>query len=555
MCSRSRGVGRFLLCLGGFLYVVLAFPVLLPAGTVDPGLGTGIGTSVADAFGDGSNVAISTSVTSVAYEDPRRVSRDGITYFEVIGSIRGIGWGGIHQEIGQLPPAPPVNAFSHYDYAIPFVLRWPADFDGTLVYYGHGFATLDDTLFFDSVLGPDNGGRRYESEATYVSDVALAAGRRHGFFAPNLGGIGRDGEFTALAVEGPFSGEPLVTSIDVPVVRDMVLAAERLLERMAGRAVDRILGTGHSGGALVMQFIGGGVTTALFGPPLAVFTGGNFTQAYDPASGTIFDGFVPLAGSDVRVNARYPATAPMILVGGTADYAAVDMVSYAGRLLNNGVPLDAMVRIYHLANMPHAFAEIVESAPNQVRFIEDLLGIHIGREGDRMAPVVAAALDGLLAWVMNGVAPPPSRIAGLPADTDGDGIPDAIRFPQQGGGTTSLFPYVEDPAIDVTFAQQFELSAAAGGLVDRYARVLAEHQHVQGSLVLPYQSCRLGGYELGATATLVPFQDLRERWPGFGDYNSCLKQAVAELGESGLYDRKTAARVIVTEYIRGLFDL
>ena len=52
----------------------------------------------------------------------------------------------------------------------------------------------------------------------------------------------------------------------------------------------------------------------------------------------------------------------MILIGGNSDYAAVDEVNYAGRLQRAGVNLNASLRIYQIRNLPHNFAEIVESS-------------------------------------------------------------------------------------------------------------------------------------------------------------------------------------------------
>ncbi|HZI30519.1 MAG TPA: hypothetical protein VFD64_20305, partial [Gemmatimonadaceae bacterium] len=43
------------------------------AETLDSTIGQGIGTAVADAFGDGSSVSIATSVTEVRFDGPRVV--------------------------------------------------------------------------------------------------------------------------------------------------------------------------------------------------------------------------------------------------------------------------------------------------------------------------------------------------------------------------------------------------------------------------------------------------------------------------------------------------
>ncbi len=57
--------------------VFMCFVVGAPAfaDTVNTTIGQGIATHVADVFGDGSNVAIDTWITSVTYADPKLVHR------------------------------------------------------------------------------------------------------------------------------------------------------------------------------------------------------------------------------------------------------------------------------------------------------------------------------------------------------------------------------------------------------------------------------------------------------------------------------------------------
>src|SRR5262245_56162740 len=110
------------------------------ADTVNTTIGLGIGTHVADVFGDGSNIAIDTSIMSVSYGAPTLVHRNGLTYFEVLGSVQGRGWGGGADTLGG--PGPTFDAESHYDYTVPFVLRWRCNFRGTLLYYAHGYQNL-----------------------------------------------------------------------------------------------------------------------------------------------------------------------------------------------------------------------------------------------------------------------------------------------------------------------------------------------------------------------------------------------------------------------------
>jgi hypothetical protein len=512
---------------------------------VDTQIGNGIGTVVADAFGDGSNVAINTSITGVSYAPPRMVGRDGRVYFETLGNVQGVGWGGRLDSLSG--PGPSEEAFAHYTYDVPFVLRWPHDFDGTLVTYAHGYANLGLSLFAEAFLGEGNEARRYaELEGLYVSDAALDARRGHAVFAANLGGLKRDGSFSITGLEGPFTGQPLNASLDVPITRDLTLLAKRLVKRLAAQPVTRTIGTGHSGGALILQYVTSNVTTPLDGPRAGtrVFTGGNFVSAYDPASGVVFDGVIPIAGGSVLPHLAFPATARMILLAGSADYAGVSLVDYAGRLRRAGVDLARTVRVYQVGNLPHNFPEIVESTPNMNQFLADMIGQASYADGDRVAPVVAAAIDNLREWLAREVAPPPSRINGRALDLSGDGIADAIEF-AQAGGATQWTPFVEDPAIDVFLGEQFELSAAAGfpGTVRRYAEVLAALQH-EGSLQLPYTTCRLGGYEIGINARLLPFDEANQRWRNSGAYRACLNHAVERLAADGVYDKASARRVL-----------
>jgi len=525
------------------------------ADTIDTEIGAGIGTSVDDVFGPGSGVAIRTSITSVTYATPRPVHRNGLAYLETTGSVKGVGWGGRKDALDG--PGPSFNADSHYAYDVPFVLRWPRNFDGTLVYYQHGYPNLGLSLFAEAFLGEDNEARRFdEVESRSVAEGVLAAHRGHALFAPNLGGLRRDGGFSVIALEGPFKDQPLNASIDVPITRDLAQLAKRLTERLAGRAVARAIGTGHSGGALIMQFIAGGASNPLDAPPARVLTGGNFVTPYVPASGVVFDGVIPIAGgAPPLLHPVFPASAPMLLLAGNADYAGVDSVIYANRLLRAGVNINQILRVYQIGSLPHNFAEIVESTPNGNRLATERLGFTPHPDSDRMAPVVAAAIDNLRRWIAEGVPPPPSRLNGAAFDTDGNGLADVIEFTPAAGGATRLFPFAEDAAIDRILAEQFELSAAGGfpGNTRRYAEVLAALDHVPGSILLPYVRCRVGGFNLSIDAELVPFGDLAAHWASFDAYRTCLGDAMNALAAEGLYDKRLGERSVVTEKIRGLF--
>jgi hypothetical protein len=163
--------------------------------TVDTEIGDGIGTSVPDVFGDGSNATVNTSISSVTYEEPVLVKRDGVRYYEVLGTVEEVGWGGEFQDLEAPGPAEPFAAFAHYSYSMPFVLRWAVGWDGTLVHYQHGYSALDLSVLFDEFLGNDNEARRFDiAEGGYVSDVVVDKKRKHAFFAINLSGLDRNGE-------------------------------------------------------------------------------------------------------------------------------------------------------------------------------------------------------------------------------------------------------------------------------------------------------------------------------------------------------------------------
>jgi hypothetical protein len=134
---------------------------------------------------------------------------------ETTGSVRGIGWGGRKDPLEG--PGPSVSAHAHYAYDVPFVLRWPRNFDGTLVYYQHGYPGLGLSLLAESYLGEGNEARRFdEVESRYVSDGALAARRGHALFAPNLEGCGAT-RFSVIALG--LSGRAAERPARVPITR------------------------------------------------------------------------------------------------------------------------------------------------------------------------------------------------------------------------------------------------------------------------------------------------------------------------------------------------
>ena len=500
------------------------------AQTTDTMLGQGIGTFVTDAFGNGSNIQINTSVAAVTYANPTLVHRASLNYFEVTGSIRGTGWGGEWADL--TGPAPVLTANAHYSYDIPFVLRWAQNWDGTLVYYSHGRYNLGFLTLADGFLGAANEGRHMEGEGRFISDAVLMPSRGYAFFAPNLNGLKRDGGFSVIALEGPFAGKPLMATIDAPIARDITQVAERLLAKLTGRPVARTIGTGHSAGALVMQFLNGGASTNL-DDGRRLFTGGNFIRPYDPMSGLIFDGVIPIAGSSFRLHPQFPMAAPMMMVSGQADYSGVDIVHHASRLGRAGVAISSKLWIYQARNLTHNFAEIAESTPNINRLLIEQFGVESNADGDRMQPVMAAVIENMAELLKRGTAPPRSRIDGQGVDNDGNGIPDAISFPQANGQEAQFWPFVDDPAIDTFLDEQIPTSVP--GLAARYLEVLTALNH-EPALALPQTSCRLGGFRLSADARLLPFEDFYARWKNKGQYQSCVVNTMNVLSQQRLYD-------------------
>jgi hypothetical protein len=508
------------------------------ADTIDTTIGAGIGTVVPA-------VPIHTSITSVVYGDPVRVQRPGATYWEVLGTVHGTGWGGVWTDLTLGGPQPLEDARTDYQYAVPFVLRWPAAWDGTLVYFAHGFFDLGLVAFADFFLGPANETRYAETVAPWLSDAVLRPPSSHAYFAANLLGLGRDGAFSIIATTGPHAGDPLSGALDVPITRDLAQVAKRLLLKLSGQPVRRTIGSGHSGGALIMQFIDSGNTVSPVAAPVQVRTGGNFVEAYEPSSGLIVDGIIVLAGGNFRPDATYPLTAPIMLVSGGADGSAIDSMLYAGRLaVPFGVDLDAMVRVYQVHTLPHNFAEVVGETPNLNGLIGDLFGDTFQAGGDRLRPVVAALVDRMNDWLARGIRPPRSRINGVAVDLTADGEADVVRLPQAGGGFTTLFPLGFDPALDTFVGDQFDTSTPPVPI--RY-QIVGGALDPGPALALPSVACRLGSYTLGgpfADARLTPFADMAGHWPSDGLYRACVERTITNLAREGLYDLRFRGDVL-----------
>src|SRR5688572_21318261 len=129
-----------------------------------------IGTQVGD---------ISTFIRQVTLSPPAHVSRAGLDYSEIRGTIEGVGWG-----------SQPVTARCHYSYVLSYVLRIPAAWSGGLVTFRHGSAGLAVWEQLEAELGSQSVGRIFHETADReVSDVALHPSRRWAFFAVNYIGV------------------------------------------------------------------------------------------------------------------------------------------------------------------------------------------------------------------------------------------------------------------------------------------------------------------------------------------------------------------------------
>lgn len=282
-----------------------------------------------------------------------------------------------------------------------------------------------------------------------------------------------------------------------------------------------------------MQFLNNGATTNL-DDGRRILTGGNFVEAYNPDSGNIFDGVIPIGGSSFRLHPQFPMAVPMMMISGQADYSAFDSVHHASRLLRAGVDISTRLWLYQVRNLPHNFADVVNWTPNLDALIESLGEPVPNGDSDLMKPLVAAVIENMVRLLKYGDPPPRSRFDGRGVDNDNDGVIDAIAFPQAGGLSTQLWPFVDDPSIDIFLGEQ--IPTGLPGLTPRYLEVLAALSP-EPALSLPRTACRLGGFVLAVDALLVPF-DFFAHWKNEGEYRSCVIRTMGELSHQRLYDHR-----------------
>jgi hypothetical protein len=475
--------------------------------------------------------------------------RHGLEYEERRGEIEGVGWGGV--DINNVRPN------RHYTYRASYVLRIPPGWDGTLVVFRHGSAPIATWIELEETLGPDNFGRFFHELADrFISDVALDPRRRWAFFAVNQIPVDANGEFTTFLIEEDGStGAPVQSIVDVPIARDMTRVGQHLLKRLRGRRPAVTIGTGHSAGSVVNFKLNTGLDQMVPG----VLVGDNHVTPYDPASGRIHDGFIAFQGAAAaQVDPVRGVSAPMLIVVGEADTPQLqNATTYVNNLINAGTTPDSVTRIYAVRNLSHIDSDFVLATGRN--------GLGLGSEaelehrkggGERLKGLSGALFDALERWITRGTPPPASRFNGTPVDADGNGIIDALTFPQKSGPATSLFGFVDDPAEDTLSGPRTAMTAAqnAAGLARWLAaqRALAPNPD---SIVLGETACRRGGFALvtpqpvGTWFTPYDEQTFLARWGSSAAHQTCRVLTVDALIDEDLYD----PRVVTVDILPGTF--
>jgi hypothetical protein len=541
---------------------LLSWTAPVRADTTDTNqLVTGIGTHIDDPFGDNWGPGIDTRVDSVTYGDPVHFMRDGLSYTEWRGTLSGQGWGGF-----AATPFGYLVVTGVYDYVdVPFVLRVPDRWSGDLVVYHNGGSKIEDQLFFEAYCYPGNPWwncpyndfRRKEEEGDRVaSDAVLMPRVGAAYFAIGKYGLRHDGTPAASYQDGAHifgvpiaKGSHLCMSFDVPITRDTTLVGKRLVERLGGRVVRRTYGIGHSAGSftLAAMNLGRGVLPIRCAGPDCTFynagTGDNHLDPYQP-SGLLYDGFVLMGYGNFKIpvpsfDPREPALgtpAPMIILRGQADDFYGEEMALADELLGDGVPdLARWFRIYHIANLTHGSADMMETSPNLNS------GVGWSTEGERLRPLIVASIMNLRAALDDGTPLPPSVIDTPPDFTPLATDPDLDVLDR----LTRLYTCVPDATHACPFPYPVDQP-----LRDAWARVMAGLPHETGRIELLRTACRLGGLDLPFLGSaLLPFSsaELRERWGSYGQFLGCEMRTMAHLAGRRLYDMKAGLDIVAAD--------
>jgi hypothetical protein len=500
-----------------------------------------------------SDPSIETFVKEVTLSEPVRIRRGGLDYFEVRGTIEGVGWGG---ENGY------VRLESHYTYKIPYVLRVPTGWRGTLVVFRPGSAPIVTWKGFERMYGARSVGRIFhEYGDRLISDVVLHPARQWAFFAANLTPFALDGQSWTFSLPGtdddndgridedpaqdddrdglededPRDGvdndadglvdeDPAVDDdgdgrlnedpgrttvmavLDPTIARDTTFVAKHLLETLTGRLPTVTLGVGHSAGSNMYTVLNTGIdpprglgqTDRASGRVIRV--GDNFVKPYDRTTPKIFDGFMAFGGgggaSSLPIDSAAGISAPTLFLAGEADAASITAVRQVKEMLDRGLSPMSWSRIYMARNVSHIDSDFVRGnrcgAPCAAQPATS------GGGGDRWKPLAAALLDALWRWVVNGTAPPQSIVNGSPVDLNGDGTVDSLRFPQStrpGPAFSFSFPYVDDPSFDQAGpVASITNTQNNAGLATLWAAVQQSLTAQIGSIFLPETACRRGRF-------------------------------------------------------------
>lgn len=517
--------------------------------------------------------SIHTFVQSVTYGEPVKIDRgqDKLHYFEVTGTIEGIGWGGLTEDLVNLTDA---SNFSPYSYRVPFVLRYTKDFDGTLIVYHPSAFFFSDATSLESMFGPQGDDLRHlEREGDlYISDAVLMSKRNYAYFAFNPL-IQADTSPAAIALSGPNQGQPLMVWLDVPIWRDTTQVAQRLLAKLTGNPVNLTIGTGFSGGAICAIWSNTGYSFTLDDTPYSVSyrTGGVYRTAYDQTSGKIFDGFTPYAGAcqglgndlDCRTNPENAIGSPMTTVAGEAEVFDILMVHQAAVLQRAGADVTNSVRVYHLRTMAHNPPEAILVFPHIQAWREGVRGMSL-TSGDWVEPVMAKVIDNMDAYLKTGQPLPPSLIDG----TVIAGSPSYVDFPQfnrlPGSPRSELysqvFPFVDDPSLDSVGSTVPLFSTATEAdwgwsLVDDMSELRRVMPNRALDLTLPLTACRQGGFVdfLGALGFPGPFPNMKEIWGSLDNYEDCVERTMQAAVDLGVYDKEIGEEVARRTSPKALF--
>ena len=506
----------------------------------DPPDPDAIGTRVGD---------INTFVRRVTLSPPANVSRAGLSYSEIRGTIEGVGWG-----------SQPATARCHYSYALSYVLRIPAAWSGGLVTFRHGAAGLGLWEQLEAEVGSRSIGRIFHEAADrLISDVALHPSRRWAFFAVNYVGVAPGGAHNTLLLghePGCVEGTATQAIIDVTTTRDHTLLARHLLRSLRGREPSMTLGTSHSAGGTVHMLLNAGFDHRRSG---TVQAGDNHLVPYDASSGLLFDGFLSLMGGG---GAPLPAaftgetSAPTIFINTEVDRSTTAMMTAINEMvLHPTLNVPSLVRLYTVRNMPHVDADFVlgSNRPGS-EFTDPLNPQYYFGGGEQLKPVTGALLDALARWATAGVPPPTSLFNGEFFTN-----PDRIVFHRTSPSTTS-FPLVDDVSLDTHSGLAPPAGPLTAGQRTAWNNVRGELSATVESIVLPETACRRAGLHFLGTGPvgtrITPFDASAfvARWGTQAAHQTCRVQTVEALAARGLFDETVATIDVRPETFPNVID-